>query len=748
MKKFLTVFMVILFAFSFAVLANASTDDISVLVDGEKVTFDVPPSLINGRTMVPLRAIFEALGATVEWDGATSTATATRGETVVKLTIGADTMYVNGEGKKLDAPGTIVSGRTLVPLRAVSEAFACGVSWDGPTRMASIVSDPDNYTVLFTPDGRSMLFSNSMVESQISAGWSKEPMMILYTLDGRSDAFPSSEIAAQLNAGWYKEPMTMLYTADGRSQLFPTSKVEAQLSVGWLKEEPKVTLYTADGRSQEFPVSKVDAQLAVGWHRWEDLFTYYYSVDGKVYADGKDSDTEYLNVSHGYYPKAYNVFNSPYEEYTDFYLKGENAHLLDGYGKATGWVYHQDRWGYEYLYLLNYDLYITESEFNSFDSTKQDPPGMLEYASDITNLYIGYGPKNIGRHTFAKFEWLRNVEIAPSVTSIEDYAFANCEYLTKIGIPASVTQISEFALPDSWSLVIYCEAGSYAENFAKTHNIEYETAVPLYSLDGRSCMVPLYDKETYLANGWYEELVTTVYANDGRTLVVPVSKLREYTNSGWYENKGDVCTTMYSLDGRSQLVLNSEIAANQKVGWYLWADLVCAKADGYIAYGEYEAALDLWILPNLYGVEGLSEKDRITITKKRDSILKALRDREGCPIMISSVGFEGSIGDWTYSWLDSNTVSFTIRNLSTNTIDSITVGYTCYDAQGRPLSKKLFLDTYYTDTIKFRNAMTYDVNPGETWDVTYTFSGFSNVSSIDFNFLTINYTDYSKWSFN
>lgn len=749
MKKFLTVFMVILFVFSFAVLANASTDDISVLVDGEKVTFDVPPSLINGRTMVPLRAIFEALGATVEWDGATSTATATRGETVVKLTIGAETMYVNGEGKKLDAPGTIVSGRTLVPLRAVSEAFACGVSWDGPTRMASIVSDPDNYTVLFTPDGRSMLFSNSMVESQISAGWSKEPMMILYTLDGRSEAFPSSKVAAQLGAGWYKEPMTTLYTADGRSQLFPTSKVEAQLSVGWLKEEPKVTLYTADGRSQEFPVSKVAAQLAVGWYRFDDIFTYYYSVDGRVYADTKDEDTYHLNTTHGFWPERPSIFDDD-SGYSDYFIKSEGSDsysVLDGYDKQKGWIYHEDIWGYTYLYILNYDS-VSVSSFNYFDYDKPDPPGMLEYAEDVSTLYIGYGPTSIGSHTFSDFTWLHRVEIAPSVKSIGAYAFSGSQYLEQVSIPASVTSIDEFAFGMNYPNTIYCEAGSYAETYAKNHGINVVYATPIYSLDGRSIMVTDSELDTYLSHGWYNELMTTVYADDGRTAVIPLGKVNEYVSVGWHKNKGEVYTMMYSLDYRTQLVLNSKIAENQSVGWYLWVDLICAFADSYIEQGYYEEALDSYIIPYLYDNDSLTDYERIQLTKKRDVILQEMRNAYGSPIIISEIEFYPHRSNAYYDWMETNYVRFSVRNLSTKTIDSLSVGYTCYDMSGRPASPHLFTNTYSQDTIEFREGGKYHVRPGESWYVEFRFSGYERLSDIDFNFLTINYTDYSKWSFN
>lgn len=104
---------------------------IKVMVNGEKVLFDVLPTISEGRTLVPLRAIFEALGASVSWDGATQTVTADRDGVQIVLTIGASQFTVGSETKSLDVPAQIVDGRTLVPARAVAEAFGCSVDWDG-----------------------------------------------------------------------------------------------------------------------------------------------------------------------------------------------------------------------------------------------------------------------------------------------------------------------------------------------------------------------------------------------------------------------------------------------------------------------------------------------------------------------------------------------------------------------------------------------------------------------------------------
>lgn len=126
--------------------ATTSSDSIKVYIDNKIVSFDVQPQLIGGRTMVPLRAIFEGLGATVEWNNSTQTVTAYNETTIVKATIGEYTMNVNGTAKSIDVPPMLVNDRTLVPARFVAEAFDCDVQWDGNTKTVYITTKEVDYS--------------------------------------------------------------------------------------------------------------------------------------------------------------------------------------------------------------------------------------------------------------------------------------------------------------------------------------------------------------------------------------------------------------------------------------------------------------------------------------------------------------------------------------------------------------------------------------------------------------------------
>jgi len=111
---------------------------VKVYYNGNKINFDVAPIIENGRTLVPIGAIFNTMGATAKWDGATKTATAKRGNTEIKLVIGDTTAYVNGQKVTLGVPAKIVNGRTLVPLGFVSKAFGCTAVWGSDDKIVGI----------------------------------------------------------------------------------------------------------------------------------------------------------------------------------------------------------------------------------------------------------------------------------------------------------------------------------------------------------------------------------------------------------------------------------------------------------------------------------------------------------------------------------------------------------------------------------------------------------------------------------
>jgi len=105
---------------------------------GQAIPSDVPPLLRAGRTLVPLRAIFEWLGAKVDYEAGTQGITATKGAHVVHLRIGSANASVDGEAVELDVAALETHGRTFVPLRFVSEALDAKVDWDAGSRTVTV----------------------------------------------------------------------------------------------------------------------------------------------------------------------------------------------------------------------------------------------------------------------------------------------------------------------------------------------------------------------------------------------------------------------------------------------------------------------------------------------------------------------------------------------------------------------------------------------------------------------------------
>lgn len=113
-------------------------NEISVTIDGEKIKFDQPPVSMNGRTLVPIRAVIEEMGGTVEWIPQTTTSLLKMDGNKMELILESKTAYFNDEPYELDVEPMIINNRTLLPLRFVAEKFGFSVDWNGETKTVII----------------------------------------------------------------------------------------------------------------------------------------------------------------------------------------------------------------------------------------------------------------------------------------------------------------------------------------------------------------------------------------------------------------------------------------------------------------------------------------------------------------------------------------------------------------------------------------------------------------------------------
>jgi hypothetical protein len=120
---------------------NGESKGIVAFVNGEQPISEVAPMAKDGRTFLPFRAISQSLKADVSWNEEEKSVTVTRDGVEVKLVIGSATAYVNGQEITLDAPPEIIEGRTVVPVRFIAEAFGAIVQWEAESQSVVIYEE-------------------------------------------------------------------------------------------------------------------------------------------------------------------------------------------------------------------------------------------------------------------------------------------------------------------------------------------------------------------------------------------------------------------------------------------------------------------------------------------------------------------------------------------------------------------------------------------------------------------------------
>ncbi len=140
MKKILSILIVVAMMLSSLSICAVASAEIKVVIDGVNQTYDQMPQIIDSRTLVPLRGIFEALGAKVEWVDQTKTIIGSKGDNSVVLQVENTTATMNNKKTTLDVAPMIINSRTMVPVRFISEALGAKVEWVDDTKTVVITS--------------------------------------------------------------------------------------------------------------------------------------------------------------------------------------------------------------------------------------------------------------------------------------------------------------------------------------------------------------------------------------------------------------------------------------------------------------------------------------------------------------------------------------------------------------------------------------------------------------------------------
>lgn len=226
MKKYLISIFTIVFCFICIFAYAAEGESIDVLYHGESVEFDAEPYYLNGRIMVPIRAIFEALGAVVDWNETTNTADAVLGDTRVSLAMGSDIIIINGNECRMDASTELAGDRLFAPARFVAESFGKSISYHEASQTA-IISDSKEYTYydgITRPVPRVEWIDGATLESVQTGEYGEK----IYKYSGDENTLTEYINFLQLDFGYYI--YNMEYLDDGVVYTYISDKLKLKIT--------------------------------------------------------------------------------------------------------------------------------------------------------------------------------------------------------------------------------------------------------------------------------------------------------------------------------------------------------------------------------------------------------------------------------------------------------------------------------------------------------------------------------------
>ena len=154
MRKFISILLSLLLilntlttVFAVGTAITLQVDSNTINIGSRSVTIDTAPVIIDGRTLIPVRGVSEAMGGNVNCNNDTKTVTITLGSNKVEMTIDSKTAYFNNKAQTLDVAPVVLNGRTMLPARFIAESFGFDVNWDNDTKTISITPRQEITTV-------------------------------------------------------------------------------------------------------------------------------------------------------------------------------------------------------------------------------------------------------------------------------------------------------------------------------------------------------------------------------------------------------------------------------------------------------------------------------------------------------------------------------------------------------------------------------------------------------------------------
>lgn len=172
MRKIARIFTIIMIIILILLSSVSFAEPIMINLDGSQLSMPIDPILHDGRTLVPLRPMFEALGARVDWDNDTRTVTATLDDKIIILQINNKIATVNGNEIELDVAGKLINGSTFIPVRFIAESLGAKVDWNPNSKTVIIISNTTamsstTYKVTRVVDGDTIKINFNGIEESL-----------------------------------------------------------------------------------------------------------------------------------------------------------------------------------------------------------------------------------------------------------------------------------------------------------------------------------------------------------------------------------------------------------------------------------------------------------------------------------------------------------------------------------------------------------------------------------------------------
>ncbi|MBQ8942206.1 MAG: hypothetical protein IJ062_10260 [Firmicutes bacterium] len=204
----------VLFILSFCMSASAADKEIVLKIDDPVMTvnnsekeidgFGTAPIISNGRTLLPIRAVVEEMGGSVEWNAENKQTELKYADTDIVLTTDSKTALLNGAETAIDTAPVIINARTFLPIRFIAESFGFSVDWNSESKTITILSKDAG------EEAKTAEPANGEVKTTEPASGSK-PLVVYFSVTGNTDN-AAKKIAAEINADIYKIEAKQPYT--------------------------------------------------------------------------------------------------------------------------------------------------------------------------------------------------------------------------------------------------------------------------------------------------------------------------------------------------------------------------------------------------------------------------------------------------------------------------------------------------------------------------------------------------------